>query len=476
MALLRYDCNRVHSIADGPDNWEHSDVAWGASAPMTDQRHAAGEITIGVVGPRDLVERVMLSGDRDTGPHAARLTGAAYRDEQEAAEKVSRLGPGVDVCLFASPVPYEYARKAGAIHGPATYVPLNGSALHSALVRASLDRRVDLARVSLDVVPRADAEEAYAELGISAGHLYVHEDVGSVAAAAAFHERHWRRKETTVALTCMLAVARRLSAVGVPWVLVRPTGGALRKALRTAALIGAHHRLEEAQLAVIVVEAPSLRDSARGNASRYWREELRLAVHRLLIQESQRIGAAVIPVDGHSFLVTATRGSVAAATDGFRVLPFAGRARAELGVNLEAGIGMGPTAQDAEANARAALTRARSGRAAGFALDHEGRPLVPAEPQREQAASSQGAPKGIDTLARLAGKLPAGDRAQVVDAETAAGLLGVTPRTARRLLRLLVEEGLAWPLPPDRSALPGRPRQLYRLIVEKLGGRPGHPG
>lgn len=33
----------------------------------------------------------------------------------------------------------------------------------------------------------------------------------------------------------------------------------------------------------------------------------------------------------------------------------------------------------------------------------------------------------------------------------------------------VVEEGLAWPLPPNRTPQPGRPRQLYRLIVEKLG-------
>jgi hypothetical protein len=47
----------------------------------------------------------------------------------------------------------------------------------------------------------------------------------------------------------------------------------------------------------------------------------------------------------------------------------------------------------------------------------------------------------------------------------------VTPRTARRLLATLVEEGLAWPLPPSRSPQPGRPRQAYRLVIEKLGPR-----
>jgi predicted ArsR family transcriptional regulator len=56
----------------------------------------------------------------------------------------------------------------------------------------------------------------------------------------------------------------------------------------------------------------------------------------------------------------------------------------------------------------------------------------------------------------------------VVDAETTGRLLAVTPRTARRLLHSLVQEGLAWPLPPSRTPQPGRPRQAYRLVVEKL--------
>jgi predicted ArsR family transcriptional regulator len=50
-------------------------------------------------------------------------------------------------------------------------------------------------------------------------------------------------------------------------------------------------------------------------------------------------------------------------------------------------------------------------------------------------------------------------------------VLGVTARTARRLLHGLVEEGLAWPLPPSRAPQPGRPRQFYRLVTEKLDRR-----
>jgi hypothetical protein len=457
---------------------------------MTGPRQPPTELTIGVVGPHDLVERVMLSGAAAPGPPAAtgtagwppgpslsgpgparRLVAAAYRSEQEAPDKVLRLGSTVDVFLFACQVPLEYARRAGVLRGPATYVPLSGSALFAAVLRARAGGRHDLSRVSVDVLSRGDVEDAFAELDIPTGDIHVREDPAGAATLAAFHERLWRHDQTSVAFTCLDSVAQRLTAAGIPVFVVRPTGSAIRSALRTATLLGAHRRLEEAQLAVVMVEVPTLRETARRTAPRQSQEELRLTVHRFLLQEAQRMQASVSPLGDHTFLVTATRGSLSGATDGFRVPPFSDRARSELGIAVEVGVGLGRTAQDAEAHARAALARSHTGTSArGFALDRDGYTLVPAP--RAPATGQAGRPKGLETLSRLADKLPGDDGAHVVDAETAGRLLGVTSRTARRLLHTLVDEGLAWPLPPNRTPQPGRPRQFYRLVTEKLERRP----
>lgn len=428
------------------------------------------DLTIGVVGPHDLVERVMLMGHGPT-PVPSRLVAAAYRDEQEAADKVVRLGSGVDVCLFASPVPYEFARKAGVLSVPAAYVPLNGAALHGALLRAALAKDADPAKVSIDVLSRADVEEAYNEIDLDTEHVQIREEAAGPGTLAAFHERLWRRGATTLALTCVHATAERLELAGVPTLRVRPTGAAIRSALQTAALLGAHHRLEESQLVAIMVDVPTLRETPRRVTPRYWRDELKLALHRVLLQEAHRMSASVWPLDDHSYLITATRGSVTTTTDGFRTPPFVDRVRDELGLAIEVGIGMGRTALEAESHAKAALARSQSSqRAQGFTLDRDGRALVPA-PRSPARSHSSSRPKGMDILARLADKLGDQEQPLIVDAESAGKLLGVTPRTARRLLRTLVEEGLAWPLPPNRTPQPGRPRQLYRLIVEKLGPR-----
>jgi hypothetical protein len=489
---------------------------------MTARRHQPSELIIGVVGPYDLVERIMLSGaaardeafgvapapgpprpeaaepfEEQGGPGPAgpansggpvtpgaaawpraelrgiiggtlprRLIAAAYRREREAPEKVARLGAAIDVCLFASPVPYEYARRAGVISVPSTYVRLDGGALYAALLRARIQGH-DIERISMDVLPRSSVEEAYAELDIPGDGVRLRQDPGSPAALAAFHERLWRMGETSATLTCLESVSRRLARAGVPVISVRPTDEAIRMAVWNAVLLGGHHRLEAAQFAMVVVEVPRLREGARRALPRYSRDELRLTVHRFLTGEAQRIQAMITQADDHSFLVAATRGSLAAVTGDFSQIPFADRARAELGITIEVGIGMGRTAQDAETHARTALVRSRSGSAGpGTALTREGHSLV--APRRATPPALRAPSRGIETLARLAGRLEGSETALVVDAETAGRLLGVTSRTARRLLRGLVDEGLAWPLPPSRAAQPGRPRQFYRLITEKL--------
>ncbi len=419
----------------------------------------------------------MLAGTSAAGQPGApgpgpvrRLVAAAYRDEREAADMVARLGPAVDACLFASQVPYEVARKAGVLSTPATYVPLAGSALYAALFRASRDGDRDLGRASIDVLSRADVEDAFAELGIAAGRLHVREEPASAAVLASFHERLWRKQESSVAFTCLQSVANRLSAADVPVFTIRPTGSAIHWALQTAALLGGYRRLDDAQLAVIIVEIPTLRDSARRTSPRQSREELRLTVQRFLVQEAQRLHATVSPVSDHGFLITATRGSLASVTDGFRVMPFIERARSELGITIEAGAGTGRTALEAEAHARAAMGRAHLGASPrGLGPGREGHPLVPTP--RQPGAVTPGRIRALDTLSRLAGKLPEVTATLIVDADTAGRLLDVTPRTARRLLHGLVEEGLAWPLPPSRSPQPGRPRQFYRLLAEKLEHR-----
>jgi len=544
-------------------------------------RSAAGEglpahqeVTVGLVGPHALLERIVLAAGlpghpghddghlRVTGDDGeddglrCRLLTAAYADELQAPDKVRRLG-SADACLFASQVTLEYARRAGVLRCPATYIHLADGPLMTALARTT-QAGYDPARASFDTFSRLEVMHALADLGVPARRLHVREEIATPAAMASFHARLWQLGQTSAAITCLDEVARRLAASQVPVVAVQPSDHAIASALRTAILLAERHALSAARLAVALVEVPELRDRPGRRAPRQAREELRLAVHGFLVHEAQQMDATVSLVSEHGFLVIATGGSLAAATGGRGELQFKATAARTLGVGLDVGIGTGRTEREAEEAARkrlgpggsAGATRRLSlqaGRlqaaaavppgsdttepgtpsarlaATGTSLpgalwsgpasgspgrgesgqastnqdgssrtgpspsgpwpgepDQGGRVPVAAGARRTAGrppAARAGAPpdslsrlRSLETLTRLAQKLAA-DAAPVVDAELTGQLLSVTPRTARRQLRAMADQGLALPLPPRGNRHPGRPRQAYRLVVEELGSR-----
>lgn len=459
------------------------------------------QIAIGVIGARDLVERVMTVAGQMGGDW--RLVGSSYAEELQARDRLMKIEASIDVCLFAGPLPYDLAREGGDLPVPATYVPISGAALYSTLLRGTLQKDVDPVRVSVDSVSPAELGEAYREIGVPTDGVHVspYSHPESAREFFAFHEALYRSGATSGALTTVPTVSDRLAAAGVPVLRMISTAATLRIALHTAALLGTGSRLEESQIAIAFVEVAKGARAGYAGPSNYWQQELKLALHRVLLHEARLMGATVLPRDEHGYLVIATLGSLARATADFRVAPFLQRISEELGVAVDVGIGLGRTAANAETHAQLALDKARAtDTPSAFVIDSDEHVLeLPAIAHRRAAAPApavaapsvrttitgagapvSGAPVGApskaqEVLARLRSLL-AGDNGDaagsaaplVVDAERVAEVLGVTPRTARRVLHTLVAEGLAWPMPPARPVRAGRPRQPYRLVTEKL--------
>ncbi|GLY70334.1 hypothetical protein [Amycolatopsis taiwanensis] len=425
---------------------------------------------VGVAGPPDLVTRITELGAGLAGEDQAdwRLVGITYHDEREVARELAKVESGLDSCLFTGPLPYDLARAAGELAVPATYIPLSSSALYGALARAGLEQRADVRHLSIDSIPRSEIDEAYAYLHMPVTDVQVIEyrDPDSPAEFFEFHRDAHRSQVAELALTSVRSVAQRLADADVPVLLMRPTTATIRSALRTAALLGIGSRLEDSQIAIGIVELPP--------TGQYSRDQLRLAVHHILLDEAWRMDATVLARDERSYYLVTTFGSLTAATEDLSAPPFIERIRQEVGLDVKFGIGLGVTARAAEANARTALAKADSAGERSYVVGADGTvltsPMRPNTRQRSENPAHRKARTTLDRLAKALGSDPGSpaDRL-VVDAGVVAELLDITPRAARRVLHTLTETGLAWQLPPLRSPGPGRPKQLYRLLPEKLG-------
>jgi len=429
------------------------------------------EVTIGVVGADEMVQRIMTVA-REEGSPSWRLLPAVYDNEVDASTQAAKIVSKVDVCLFAGPFPYDVATSRGDLPVPATYVPVGGSSLYATLLRGSMEGRFDPLRVSVDSVSPVDVETAYREIGLDPSGVHVAEYLHPESASGFldFHRDLYERGVTSGAVTTVPTVAAGLVEAGVPSLKMAPGRVTLRHALHTAALMGSGARLEESRIVTMIVQIPS-EVAQHASPSNYWYQDLKLSLHRELLHDARPMDAAVLPRDERSYLIVTTMGSLNVATDDLTIAPFLGRAAA-LGVRLEVGIGLGRSAREAEHNARAAVDKAAATDGGTAFLVGPGDTVLQLPADRREAATAVHPAKdskAVDILARLASKLDEEQNTdRVVDAEKVADLLGVTLRTARRTLHTLVEEGLAWPMPPARSSKVGRPPRPYQLLVEKI--------
>ncbi|MGZ0149089.1 hypothetical protein ACXJJ3_18610 [Kribbella sp. WER1] len=427
------------------------------------------QVTVGVVGADQIVPRI-INLARELDNPALRLVTAVYDDEHAAHEQAARIASRVDVFLFAGPLPYDVA-VAGGLPVPATYVPSGGPALFSALLRGVLEKVFDPARISVDTMARRDLKHVYEEIGLSASGVRLKEYAGPESAEEFldFHRTLHERGRTTGAVTTVPTVDVALRKAGVPTLRMTPSSMTIRQALTTAILMGGGAKLEESRIVTMIVRVPAASLPAHASASAYWYQELRLSLHRELLRDARPMDAAVVPRDEHSFLIVTTMGSLRLATDNLSMAPFLDRISEELGIRLEVGIGLGTSTREAEVNAQSAVDKAAGGGTAFVVGPHGFVLQVPGERTRAAERPVPGDSRALQILATLAEQLEkANDTERVVDAEKVAELLGVTLRTARRTLTTLVDEGLAWPMPPPRSNRLGRPPRPFQLLVEKL--------
>lgn len=436
---------------------------------------ARDEITIGVVGGDDIVRRLTAVA-REAGSASWRLVASAYTDEADAYAHAVKIAPRVDVCLFGGPLPHDLAVGRGDLPVPTTYVPVGGSGLYSALLRARLEEVVDIERVTIDSASVQDVRSAYREVGLDHRKVQVapYVDPESAGHFHEFHRDRYARRKSTGAITTVPSVAASLADADVPTLFMRATPTTLLQSLHTAALLGSGARLEESRIVTMVVRIPGAVAAGHTGPSNYWYQDLKLSVQRELLREARPMDAALLPRDEHSFLVITTMGSLTAATDDLSVAPFVSRVATELGIGLEVGIGLGRSTREAEFNAQAAVDRAATAdrRVAYLVGPHDTVLQLPADRgtsvERREARPAHDT-RAVDTLGKLAAKLEDQDDTEhVVDAVKVAELLGVTLRTARRTLQALVDAGLAWPMPPARSSRVGRPPRQYQLLVEKV--------
>ena len=382
-------------------------------------------LAVGVVGPEDLVQRVVAVGP----PSGATLLPLPYRHETEAVELVEQAHEKVDALLFTGVVPYTIATEAGVIDRPAMYVSYDGATLLRALVEL-LRLGHNVTQFSIDTLRRSEVMETLIEAKLPTDQIQV--------------------LPYRPGLTSDDIVAFHLLENEMPSVRLAPSRYSIRSTLQALVLTTTGQHVGDAQVALGVIDLPEPDDA--------------LAADLITLGGS----LAALP-DGRHLVVT-TRGLLEQATEQFARMPLLDHLAARHSTAY-VGFGVGRTAAEAEALARRAVSRAASiGMVAGVVSMSDDVEIV-IEPSGDQPAVSRGTESlpllarrvglNTQTLARmreLVATLPDGLTTQDV-----ADHLAVQLRTARRVLKRLERAGLADPIGSQQHGRTGRPPTVYLI-------------
>ncbi|MBF4693064.1 helix-turn-helix domain-containing protein [Fusibacter ferrireducens] len=432
------------------------------------------EIRVGIIGPQDSINKIMeVARSLDI---VADFVTEVYVDYSNVEKVTLRIQKKCDVLLFSGEGPYSVALKKGILEKPTVFIPRGGTSFYRTVWEIQNKQKL-FKRLSSDVVSAEEIKETMEELGIpyDETHYINHNFAEDNNTLIEYHKKLWDSGEIDAAITGFSGVYEALKAHGVSVYKVYPTKSLIRGSLNRVILLGQVKKEKDAQMAIQVVR---LRVSDENASSAYNFMLMRNQLEKILIQYTQQNFGALFPFGRDEYLIFTNRGAIENIGEIFekQFNPFSDRLQYLI---VSSGIGFGHTVYDAEMNARNALSYAMQKKHHCIYLKDEAGILTgPFTSESNQWIScnlTSGSDSVISEISEKSGLSPAYvsklqglihkiDR-KVVDVNTVANYLGISPRSGRRILTALVETGYAQIEYSESKAQTGRPRKMYTLSL-----------
>ncbi|RYM02730.1 transcriptional regulator [Sporolactobacillus sp. THM7-7] len=427
-----------------------------------------------IIGPKYLVHLIM----QEARPHSEmNMIPAPYINEQETLRLVHEYINEADIFLFTGPIPYEITKQ---FYKPCSkkmvYVPFTGGGLYRTLFKLIENQGniTSRSRISIDTLSQSDVEECFEELEIKAAKMYFqsYENEKGAEALYWFHYNLWMNKKIDAALTCVHSVYQRLKANNIPVYQIIPTKSSIRSSLQQVALESKNLQSADTQIAIMIMKLENLSIANKGERSNYNVQREKTILENILIDFSEEMQALFNWSGKDEIRFITTRGTIEKKTNRYRNMPILNEMITKTGIKSYLGIGFGRTANEAEIKARNALNRSRLDKRSGFVVDLDGTiqtigqdirlnySIRSSDPNRIQLAKQTGL--SVATINKLFSFNDGHEEKKVTAVELANGL-GMTVRSARRILSALENNRLATIVGEEQPINRGRPRKIYAI-------------
>jgi hypothetical protein len=437
------------------------------------------QIKIGVIGTPDVVKRLMsVIGEFPAFRPVVREIGRA----EEAPAHAAELAKEAEVLFVFGPVAYRLVKERVHASVPVVQAPLTGAGLYRVLFSALKSGRLH-GGISVDTLTKTMVMRTLRDLGLEDIRVTVYNGPAwaSPEKLVAFHAQQAAAGLCSLAVTGAASVAEELAARGIAAEHLLPSEQDMIVALERALLSTESRRNKEAQIVVGMLAVDDFGSLVLKKSSELEVQKLKLDIHRMVLNYVESLDGYLTPIGEGEYLFFTTRGIFERETGGYKTIYLAKDARSSYGITLSLGVGFGTSANEAGMNARAALRKAReAGGNACFIIREDQTLIGPLEmsdpvqavlPPTDAELMRRAEQAGM-TSAYLSKLLAHASKSGKCDykAHELADVLGVTIRSAHRLLQAWADNGLVKVVDMEKLSK-GRPRQIYRFTF--LTGRGG---
>jgi len=429
------------------------------------------QIKIGIIGTSDAVGKLMaIIKEFPTFRPVVREIGRA----EEAPEHADALARETEVLLVFGPAAHRLVKERTHVSVPVVQAPLTGAGLYKALFSAMKSGRLN-GGISVDTLTKAMVTRTLRDLGLEDVRVTVYNGPAwaSPEKLAAFHAQQAESGASALAVTGVAAAAELLAARRIPVELLVPAEQDMIVALERALLSTESRRNKEAQIVVGMLAVDDFAGLVMKKSSELEVQKLKLDIHRMVLNYVESLDGYLTQIGEGEYLFFTTRGIFERETGGYKTIYLAKDARASYGLTLSLGVGFGATANEAGMNARTALRKSReAGGNACFIIREDQTLIGPLEmsdpvqavlPPTDAELIRRAENAGM-TSAYLSKLLTHTSKTGKYDfkAHELADVLGITIRSAHRLLQAWADNGLVKVVDVEKLSK-GRPRQIYRF-------------
>lgn len=395
-----------------------------------------------------------------------------YEEAASIADALQKEG-AADAILFSGPTSYRYAKRRIVATIPWAYLPYSRVAAFQACLEGIAIFQSDLRALSVDQFDHNLLREALEEVGIR-DSVIIRAGIDSEEdrfekKLLDFHRNCYRQGRVSLCVTSMEHIAEPLRREGIPCVRIYPVKEVLQEQIYHLQILHLSAKKNQGRMAVIAIRLNYVSFDEQNLMFQEWEQiqcqnEYRQNVYSL----AQRMEAAVFSGDGnHFFIVTSRNSLMNVFLKDSTYWEFGRLGRRFPDNTVYIGIGIGNTTLEAKSRAVMALNRSVSEHSGKSYIIEEENQTIEISFSKEDTGEvpslsflAQRLHLSTATLKKLAAVLK--DCGNEADAVTLARKLGISPRSANRIIAHLEKEGYA-AVVGKQTRGKGRPSRILRI-------------